>query len=59
MTLRYGNYWKQVSELRSAVEAMRAEGYNVVALVGHSKGGNVVLMYQSQFNDVPLVVNVR
>jgi len=33
-------------------------GKNVVGLAGHSKGGNVVLLYTSQHDDVPLVVNI-
>lgn len=29
-----------------------------VVETGHSKGGNVVLLYTSAFDDVPFVVNV-
>lgn len=31
---------------------------NVAAVVGHSKGGDVVLLYAATHDDVPLVVNV-
>ncbi len=31
---------------------------NVLAIVGHSKGGNVVLLYGAAFDDVPLIVNI-
>ncbi|CAD7695713.1 unnamed protein product [Ostreobium quekettii] len=55
----FGNYAKEVGEVRAAVEYVRGQlGKKVVGLAGHSKGGNVVLLYTSQHDDVPLVVNI-
>ncbi|KAG1674425.1 hypothetical protein FOA52_012952 [Chlamydomonas sp. UWO 241] len=50
---------ERVRDLQSAVAYARGTlGRMVVAIVGHSKGGDVVLMYGSAFDDVPLVVNI-
>jgi len=55
----FGNYYQEVSDLRAAVEYVRTTlRRKVAAVVGHSKGGNVVLLYAAQYDDVPLVVNV-
>ena len=37
---------------------MRALGFRVVGLLGHSKAGTVVLLYASKYTDIPRVVNV-
>ena len=56
---RYANYIKEALDLRAAVLYLRNElGRNVVAVAGHSKGGNAVLLYASLFDDVPVVVNI-
>eukprot|EP00803_Ostreobium_quekettii_P000717 evm.model.scf_4145.1 EVM.evm.TU.scf_4145.1 scf_4145:4128-8431(-) len=55
----FGNYWKEVGDVRAAVEWLR-DGVEkrVVGLVGHSKAGNVAVLYASQFDDIPSVVNI-
>jgi pimeloyl-ACP methyl ester carboxylesterase len=47
-------------DIKSAVDYLRNErGFQVIAVVGHSMGGNVVMMYASNFyGDVPRIVNV-
>lgn len=55
---QYGNYWKEVDDLRSVVVHWVQQGRRVKALVGHSKGGNAVLLYASKYRDVDIVVNV-
>ena len=53
------DYEKEARDLRAAVLFVRGElGRSVIAVVGHSKGGNVVLLYGSMFDDVPLIINV-
>ena len=55
----FANYIKEALDLRAAVLFLRNElGRNVVAVAGHSKGGNAVLLYASLFDDVPLVINI-
>ncbi|KAK3161100.1 hypothetical protein QOZ80_1BG0071830 [Eleusine coracana subsp. coracana] len=53
----YGNYRKETDDLHSVVAYLK-EKYDVTAIVGHSKGGNVVVLYASIYGDVPLVVNL-
>ncbi|KAG6551416.1 hypothetical protein Mapa_007062 [Marchantia paleacea] len=54
----YGNYWKEVEDLRAAIEYWRGQGREITAIIGHSKGGNVVILYASKYGDVSTVVNV-
>ncbi|BBN05237.1 uncharacterized protein MPTK1_3g11480 [Marchantia polymorpha subsp. ruderalis] len=54
----YGNYWKEVEDLRAVIEYWRSQGREITAIIGHSKGGNVVLLYASKYGDVSTVVNV-
>ncbi|GIL92529.1 hypothetical protein Vretifemale_20048 [Volvox reticuliferus] len=55
----FGNYFREVGDLRAAVMFVRDTlNGNVPAIVGHSKGANVVLLYASRFDDVPYVVNI-
>eukprot|EP00455_Lapot_gusevi_P031656 TRINITY_DN3440_c0_g1_i1.p1 TRINITY_DN3440_c0_g1~~TRINITY_DN3440_c0_g1_i1.p1 ORF type:complete len:169 (+),score=33.72 TRINITY_DN3440_c0_g1_i1:427-933(+) len=37
---------------------LREQGYEVVALIGHSMGGNIVLLYAAQFDDIPQIINL-
>ncbi|GLC46835.1 hypothetical protein PLESTB_001539700 [Pleodorina starrii] len=55
----FGNYYREVEDLRAAVSFVRDTLKRTVhAIVGHSKGGNVVLLYASRYDDVPHVVNI-
>lgn len=57
-TFQYGNYWKEVEDLRAVTQFFSGQNREVHAIVGHSKGGNVVLLYASKFHDVHRVVNI-
>ncbi|GLI64483.1 hypothetical protein VaNZ11_007758 [Volvox africanus] len=58
-TFSFGNYFREVEDLRAAVGFARDTlKLNVGAIVGHSKGANVVLLYASRYDDVPHVVSV-
>ncbi|XP_006644311.1 non-haem bromoperoxidase BPO-A2-like isoform X2 [Oryza brachyantha] len=54
----YGNYRKEADDLHSVVSYLCKEKYDVTAIVGHSKGGDVVALYASIYDDVCLVINV-
>ncbi|BAB32948.1 esterase/lipase/thioesterase family protein-like [Oryza sativa Japonica Group] len=54
----YGNYRKEADDLHSVVSYLCKEKYDVTAIVGHSKGGDVVTLYASIYDDVRLVINV-
>jgi pimeloyl-ACP methyl ester carboxylesterase len=47
-------------DIKGAVEYLRNEkNMHVIAVIGHSMGGNVVMMYASTFyGDVPCIINV-
>ncbi|KAK4415692.1 hypothetical protein Salat_2676600 [Sesamum alatum] len=53
----YGNYSGEVEDLRSVVEYLSGVNRSTVAVLGHSKGGSVVLLYASKY-DTGAVVNV-
>ncbi|RAL52873.1 hypothetical protein DM860_007641 [Cuscuta australis] len=57
-SFQYGNYRREADDLRVVVEHFRRSGHILAAIVGHSKGGNVVLLYASKYKDVPIVVNI-
>ncbi|XP_015692225.1 uncharacterized protein LOC102717014 isoform X1 [Oryza brachyantha] len=55
---QYGNYRKEADDLHSVVSHLHQEKYDVKAIVGHSKGGDVVVLYASIYDDVQMVVNL-
>ncbi|CAI9755714.1 unnamed protein product [Fraxinus pennsylvanica] len=57
-TFQYGNYRREADDLRVVVKHFRGEKRCVVAIIGHSKGGNAVLLYASKCNDIKTVVNI-
>ncbi|KAK9765925.1 hypothetical protein K7432_005365 [Basidiobolus ranarum] len=58
-TTKYGNYLEEVVDLKNWVDHLRdALNFKVLGIVGHSKGGSVVLLYASKYNQVPLIVNI-
>ncbi|KAL8522224.1 hypothetical protein ACS0TY_012389 [Phlomoides rotata] len=57
-SFQYGNYCREAEDLRAVVEHFQAKQRFVVAVIGHSKGGNAVLMYASKYKDIRTVVNI-
>ncbi|KAI4337145.1 hypothetical protein L6164_015594 [Bauhinia variegata] len=57
-SFQYGNYNREVEDLRVVVQFFREKRYVITAIVGHSKGGNVVLLYASKYKDAHTVVNI-
>ncbi|KAJ8750476.1 hypothetical protein K2173_015620 [Erythroxylum novogranatense] len=57
-SFQYGNYRREADDLRSVVQYFRGKKRVIIAVIGHSKGGNVVLLYTSKYNDVHNVVNI-
>lgn len=54
----YGNYMKEVEDIYAVVKHFNAANRTVSAIVGHSKGGDVVLLYASKYHDMRTVVNL-
>ncbi|KAK9077702.1 hypothetical protein SSX86_006039 [Deinandra increscens subsp. villosa] len=57
-SFQYGNYYREVDDLRAVIQHFKHVNRSVDTIIGHSKGGNVVLLYASKFNDVHNVVNI-
>ncbi|CAN4128388.1 unnamed protein product [Withania somnifera] len=57
-SFQYGNYRREADDLRAIVEHFHEEKRFIAAIVGHSKGGNVVLLYASSYKDVEIVINI-
>lgn len=53
-----GGFQREAGDIRDVVHWARREGYRPVALIGHSKGGNNVLIYDAIYSDVPLIVPI-
>nr|XP_010324160.1 uncharacterized protein LOC101258280 [Solanum lycopersicum] len=56
--LLYGNYRREANDLHSVVEYFNGANRKVAAVLGHSKGGNDVLLYASKYHDVHTVINL-
>ncbi|KAJ6802016.1 uncharacterized protein M6B38_193095 [Iris pallida] len=52
----FGNYRKEAEDLHVVVYLSKI--HEIGAILGHSKGGNVVLLYASMYHDVGTVINV-
>eukprot|EP00877_Chromochloris_zofingiensis_P000608 jgi/Chrzof1/10548/Cz05g03010.t1 len=58
-TFRFGNYLEEVDDINAAKRYLEQQrGQEVVAVVGHSKGGDDVILYAAKYDDIPMVVNV-
>ncbi|KAL3535599.1 hypothetical protein ACH5RR_004060 [Cinchona calisaya] len=57
-SFEYGNYWREVEDLRVVVEYLIGANRRITAILGHSKGGNIVLLYASKYHDICTVVNI-
>ncbi|KAK1354907.1 putative feruloyl esterase [Heracleum sosnowskyi] len=57
-TFEYGNYRREADDLCAVIKHLNGMKRVVTAIVGHSKGGDVVLVYASKYHDINRVVNV-
>ncbi|MBA0747559.1 hypothetical protein Gogos_004466 [Gossypium gossypioides] len=57
-SFRYGNYYREADDLHAVIQHFSGENRVVSAILGHSKGGNVVLLYASKYQDIRIVVNI-
>nr|XP_017241909.1 PREDICTED: putative uncharacterized protein YDL057W isoform X1 [Daucus carota subsp. sativus] len=57
-TFEYGNYQREADDLCAVIKHLNGMKRIVTAIVGHSKGGDVVLLYASKYRDIKRVVNV-
>ncbi|KAJ6759572.1 hypothetical protein OIU74_026113 [Salix koriyanagi] len=54
----YGNYWREADDLHAVMEHFRGASRAISAILGHSKGGDVVLLYASKYHDISTVFNI-
>jgi alpha/beta superfamily hydrolase len=54
----FGEYSREVEDLRDVVAYLRDQGFSVKGVVGHSKGAAVVLMYNARYGDIPLTIRI-
>ncbi|KAF8406879.1 hypothetical protein HHK36_006000 [Tetracentron sinense] len=57
-SFQYGDYHREADDLRAVVLHFHKAERVINAIIGHSKGGNVVLLYASRYHDVHTVVNI-
>ncbi|CAL5340661.1 unnamed protein product [Camellia sinensis] len=57
-SFQFGNYWREAEDLRAVIQHFNGASRVTSAILGHSKGGNVVLLYASKYHDIHTVVNV-
>ncbi|KAF5776196.1 putative feruloyl esterase [Helianthus annuus] len=57
-SFQYGNYRREADDLHSVIQHFHGNNRVTRAILGHSKGGNVVLLYASKYHDVYRVINV-
>ncbi|KAE9448782.1 hypothetical protein C3L33_19320, partial [Rhododendron williamsianum] len=57
-SFHFGNYWSEAEDLRAVIQHFSGASRITSAIVGHSKGGDEVLLYASKYHDIPSVVNV-
>jgi alpha/beta superfamily hydrolase len=54
----FGEYSRDVEDLRDAVTYLRSQGLTVKGVAGHSKAAAIGLMYNQRYGDVPLTIAV-
>ncbi|KAK4265649.1 hypothetical protein QN277_026673 [Acacia crassicarpa] len=54
----YGNYWREVDDLHAVIQHFHGANRRVIAIIGHSKGADVVLLYASKHHEVRTVFNL-
>jgi hypothetical protein len=56
-SFQYGNYYREVEDLRAIVQHFREKKYEITAIVGHSKGQITVmhlcLLFETEFCNRP------
>ncbi|KAJ7979342.1 alpha/beta-Hydrolases superfamily protein [Quillaja saponaria] len=57
-SFQYAHFRREVDDIHSVAQYFRGANRLVSAVVGHSKGGNVVLLYASTYQDINIVVNI-
>ncbi|KAL6274478.1 hypothetical protein ACE6H2_025170 [Prunus campanulata] len=57
-TFQYGNYRGEADDLHAVIQHFSGANRAASTILGHSKGGDVVLLYASKYHGIRTVVNV-
>ncbi|KAK6151959.1 hypothetical protein DH2020_014594 [Rehmannia glutinosa] len=57
-SFQFGNYCRETEDIRAVTQYFSKHNRKVIAILGHSKGGNIVLLYASKYHDIDAVVNI-
>ncbi|KAI4335289.1 hypothetical protein L6164_013950 [Bauhinia variegata] len=57
-SFQFGNYWREVEDLHAVAQHFCEANRKISAIIGHSKGAGVVLLYASKYHDVKTVANL-
>ncbi|KAH7513137.1 hypothetical protein FEM48_Zijuj12G0164600 [Ziziphus jujuba var. spinosa] len=57
-SFEFANYQKEADDLHAVVQHFSGANRIIGGILGHSKGGNVVLVYASKYHDIHSVINV-
>ncbi|KAF3439615.1 hypothetical protein FNV43_RR17893 [Rhamnella rubrinervis] len=57
-SFEYGNYQREADDLRAVVQHFSTAHRVIGGILGHSKGGDVVLVYASKYHDIHTVINI-
>jgi hypothetical protein len=52
------NFFGELRDLRSAVVFVRSQGYEVLGIIGHSRGASITMQYSYRYRDVPLYIGM-
>ncbi|KAK8503131.1 hypothetical protein V6N11_066403 [Hibiscus sabdariffa] len=55
---RLGDFYREADDIRAIVQHFSGENRAVSAILGHSKGASLVLLYASKYQDIGIIVNV-
>ncbi|KAI3792552.1 hypothetical protein L2E82_06434 [Cichorium intybus] len=57
-SFQYRNYYREVDDLQAVMQYVMDQNHSLAAIIGHIKGGNVVLLYASGYSYVQKEVNI-
>ncbi|KAL1363731.1 hypothetical protein HN51_011924 [Arachis hypogaea] len=57
-SFQFGNYGAEVDDLHDVIQHFRESNRVISAIIGHSKGGDVVLLYASKYHGIKTVINL-
>ncbi|XP_050220051.1 uncharacterized protein LOC126670381 [Mercurialis annua] len=57
-TFVFGGYWREADDIRAVIEHFSGANRAVSLILGHSKGGDDVVLYASKYHDIKAVINV-